>query len=196
MEKTPRPHKSTSLNEASLPKVSGRRLFAASPEQQLAERETATKLTQYRRDYWQNYKRHIKRVFGTIDPRDYALWETLAAEQGRTVWGHIYACACAYLSGRPLASAEVLTVQTELVTELRRIGNNLNQAVRLGHIKAHKDGTLYANNDDAIGQSILSTFERLEQRLCQFETDVKTLAPSHSPLSSHPETLAKPSHDC
>jgi len=196
MEKTPRPHKSTSLNDAPLPNVSGRRLFAATPEQQLAERETATKLTQYRRDYWQNYKRHIKRVFGTIDPRDFAQWETLAAEQGRTVWGHIYACACAYLSGRQLASVDVLTVQTELVTELRRIGNNLNQAVRLGHIKAHKDGTLYANNDDVIGQSILSTFERLEQRLCQFETDVKTLAPSHSPHSSCPETLAKPSHDC
>ena len=196
MEKTPRPRKPSSLKDASLPNVSGRRLFAGSPKQQSAEREDAVKLTQYRRDYWQNYKRHIKRVFGTIDPRDYAQWETLAAEQGRTVWGHIYACACAYLSGRPLVSVDVLNVQTELVAELRRIGNNLNQAVRLGHIKAHKDGTLYANTDDAVGQSILSTFERLEQRLRQFETDVKTLTPSHSPHSSRPESLSKPSHDC
>lgn len=196
MEKTPHSRKPSSLKDTSLPDVSGRRLFAGSPEQQSAEREGAVKLTQYRRDYWQNYKRHIKRVFGTIDPRDYAQWETLAAEQGRTVWGHIYACACAYLSGRQLASADVLTVQTELVTELRRIGNNLNQAVRLGHIKAHKDGALYADIDDEIGQSILSTFERLEQRLRQFETDVKTLTLSQSPNSTRSESLSKSSHDC
>lgn len=179
--------KTNSPRQRSLPDVSGRRLFASPPDRQAQERGQTEKLTQYRRDYWQNYKQQIKRVFGTVDPIQHAQWKTLAARHGRTVWGQIYACALAYVSGQTVVSTDVLNAQKELTADLRRIGNNLNQAVRLGHIKAQKDGRLIADVNDDIGQSVLAAFEKLEKRICQFEADIKILAPSN---------ISEPSHDC
>lgn len=74
-----------------------------------------------------------------------------------------------------LAGPDILTAQTVLQTDLRRIGNNINQAVRLGHVKAHQDGTLYADNDDEIGQTVLNLMHQLEARVTLFERDVTAL---------------------
>ena len=77
-----------------------------------------------------------------------------------------------------LATPEILQNQSELQIEIRRIGNNLNQAVRLGHVKAKQDGLLYADPGDEIGQSVLALMTSLEQRVTRFESDVTQLISS------------------
>ena len=168
-----------------LPHITGRRLFASAPERQVQERRDIEKLTQYRRNYWQGYKNKIRRVFGTLNIPDYNFWENRAKHYDRTVWGEIYACACAYVKNTILAYPDILNAQTALQTDLRRIGNNINQAVRLGHIKAHHDGTLYAVHDNEIGQAVLNQLHKLEARITLFERDVTALIATADNQASH-----------
>jgi len=156
----------------SLPVVADRRLFTSSPERQAQEHQKAEQLTQYRRTYWQGYKKKIRRVFGTLSLGEFSFWERYAEQHSRTVWGQIYACACAYASGTIVATSDILKAQKDLKSDLQRIGNNLNQAVRLGHIKANKEGKLYAQPDDATGQAVLKHMQELDKQLHQFEVDI------------------------
>jgi len=151
-----------------LPHIQGRRLFAGTSQQQAQDRSDG----------------HIKRVFGTVSPREYARWKSIADQHGRTVWNQIYTCACAYLSKQTVVRSDVLDMQNTLAADLRRIGNNLNQAVKLGHIKARNDGRLYAEPNDQVGQAVLSAFKSLEQRVCQFEADITlNTSPNSSDMS-------------
>jgi len=169
----------------SLPTVAGRWLFTSSPQQQALERNKAEKLSQYRRDYWQDYKKQKRRVFGTISKAEHAAWTALAKSNGRSLWGQIFTCACAYISGTHIASREILQTQNELLTEIRRVGNNINQAVRLGHIQAKRTGGLKAPENDEIGRTILNEFETLERRITQFETIIPHYTQSNKAACSH-----------
>lgn len=163
-----------------LPNIRGRRLFASLPEQQAQQTQKAEALTQYRRKYWQGYKKKIRRIFGTLSIAEYQFWKIRADHNRRPVWQEVYSSACAYVQRRALPTAEIIKEQEKLRAELLRIGNNLNQAVRLGHIKANHGNRLYAEPGDQVGQFVLKGMQDLERRVCRFEADVTALVSSAS----------------
>jgi len=132
-----------------------------------AEQERAS----YRRQYWQGYTKKVKRIFGTVSPSEYQAARQRADEAGRSVWGQIWAEAKAYRQGQTLGTGEIAEQQRELVTELRRIGNNLNQLARLGHIQSRKAGHLH-RPDDALTTEAMKQLERLEEVVTKFDDGV------------------------
>ncbi len=137
-----------------------------------AERER----TAYRRQYWRKYSRRVRRIFGTVTPEEYAV---VAARAGMTqdgepsVWRQIWLESRAYVSGEPLPTAEIAEQQRVLIAELRRIGNNINQLARLGHVQATRDGELTTVSKDGLGVETIRQFERLEARVARFETSLR-----------------------
>jgi len=132
-----------------------------------AEQERAS----YRRQYWQGYTKKVKRIFGTVSPSEYQAAKQRADEAGRSVWGQIWAEAKAYRHGQTLDTGEIAEQQRELVTELRRIGNNLNQLARLGHIQNRKAGNLH-RPDDSLTAEAMQQLERLEDVVMKFDDGV------------------------
>lgn len=90
----------------------------------------------YRQRYWERFRETRKRVFGTLTTEEYAEIERRAEEAGRAVWAQIHAEAEAYARGEYLPPKEVERRITELIVQLRRVGNNLNQIAR----ELHTDG--------------------------------------------------------
>src|SRR6056297_1525917 len=105
--------------------VLGQSLRLSSVETHEREKAEEAERAEYRRTYWQGYAKKVKRIFGTVTPAEYEAVKQRADEAGRSVWGQVWAEAQAYRQGSVLASAEVADQQRALVTELRRIGNNL-----------------------------------------------------------------------
>lgn len=137
------------------------------------EREKAEEAERsaYRRTYWQRYAKKVKRIFGTVTPAEYEAVKQRADEAGRSVWGQVWAEAQAYHHGRSLASGEVADQQRQLITELRRIGNNLNQLARLGHIQNRKHGGI-KTSDDAITAEAMQQLAKLEAVVTKFDDGV------------------------
>ncbi len=137
------------------------------------EREKAAEAERaaYRRKYWQGYAKKVKRIFGTVAPDDYAAVKARADEAGRSVWGQVWAEAQAFHRGRSLASGVVADQQRQLITELRRIGNNLNQLARLGHIQNRKHSGINPS-DDSIATEAMQQLARLEAAVTRFDDDV------------------------
>ena len=88
----------------------------------------------YHKTYWAAYRQRVRRIHGTLSPRDYAMISDIAARNGRTVWGQIWAESEAYRAGGHVPGAELEARIGQLHAELRRIGNNLNQLARTGNI--------------------------------------------------------------
>ncbi|SNZ20092.1 mobilisation protein (MobC) [Cohaesibacter gelatinilyticus] len=124
--------------------------------------------TRYRRDYWQKWNKRKKRVFGTITNAEFADLQARAEISGRSVWGQVWAEACAYRRSERVLTLDEMEQQRLLVSELRRIGNNVNQLARLGHIEARKHGGLQAPSGDRIGAEALRQFTRLEKLITRF----------------------------
>jgi len=137
------------------------------------EREKAEEAerTAYRRQYWQGYAKKIKRIFGTVTPAEYEEVKSRADEAERSVWGQVWAEAQAYHHGRKLASGEIADQQRQLIGELRRIGNNLNQLARLGHIQNRKLGGINPS-DDAIATDAMQQLAKLEEVVNKFDDGV------------------------
>jgi hypothetical protein len=137
------------------------------------EREKAEEAERaaYRRRYWQGYVKKVKRIFGTVTPEDFEAVQQRAEDAGRSVWGQVWAESQAYLAGQTLATGEIADRQRELVTELRRIGNNLNQLARLGHIQSRKHGGL-KKPDDALTTEAMQQLARLEAVVTKFDDGV------------------------
>lgn len=154
---------------APLPIIKDRKLYISSPDQQAIEIRKAKKLTQYRRDYWQGYKARVRRVYGTICPGEYEAIKSIAAQNETSVWQQLISDARAYRAGVVLAPKDILLAQDNLVGELRRIGNNINQLAKLGHIQASKTGGLKCIDSDQIGRECLAQFERLEKSVARFD---------------------------
>lgn len=123
----------------------------------------------YRRKYWQDYKEKIKRIFGSVTPEEYEATQQRADDAGRSVWGQVWAEARAYRNGQILATGEIAVQQRELVAEMRRIGNNINQLARLGHIQARKHGGLSSLAKDTIGTETMRQLEKLEAKVARFD---------------------------
>ncbi len=124
--------------------------------------------TRYRRDYWQKWNKRKKRVFGTITNAEFSELQARAETSGRSIWGQVWAEACAYRRGERVLTLDEMEQQRLLVSELRRIGNNINQLARLGHIEARKHGGLQAPTGDHIGAEALRQFTRLEKLITRF----------------------------
>lgn len=144
------------------------------------EREKAEEAERasYRRTYWQGYAKKIKRIFGTVTPAEYEVVKQRADEAGRSVWGQVWAEAQAYNQGTILASAEVAEQQRTLVIELRRIGNNLNQLARLGHIEQRKHGDL-VRPDANITSQAHEQLAKLEAVVTKFDDGMTITVQPH-----------------
>lgn len=137
------------------------------------EREKAEEIERatYRRTYWQGYAKKVKRIFGTVTPEDYNAVKQRADEAGRSVWRQVWAESQAYWRAQPLATGEIADNQRELVTELRRIGNNLNQLARLGHIQNRKQGAV-KTNEGSLEAEAMEQLARLEEVVTKFDDGV------------------------
>ncbi len=98
---------------------------------------------------------------------------SLSTQAGRSVWGQVWSEAQAYRNGQNLANGEVADQQRQLIAELRRIGNNLNQLARLGHIQNRKHGGIKPS-DDAITTEAMLQLAKLEVAVTKFD-DVVTI---------------------
>ena len=96
-----------------------------SPPEENPERTEQKRL--YRQRYWQRFQQTRQRVYGTLTKEEYAAFEQRADEAGRAVWTQIKTEAEAYARGEYLPTKEIDERVTELVVQLRRIGNNVNQ---------------------------------------------------------------------
>ena len=132
---------------------------AASIEADLAKQQA------YAREYWQDYTKRVRRVFGTLNPADYLAIKQTAEVNNRTVWQQVWLESQAYRSGNTAPSSTMEDQQQALLIELRRIGNSLNQLAKAGHIQIHQDGHFTAKGDDKIGVAVLGWCRELERRV-------------------------------
>ena len=119
----------------------------------------------YNRHYWQDYAKRHKRVFGTLDLEEYHQIKAIADQSHRAVWQQIWAESQAYRAGTTVPTQAIEDGQQALLIEMRRIGNNLNQLVRLGHIHARQAGGFTARGNDAIGVAVLRWCQALERQI-------------------------------
>lgn len=146
-------------------------LHLSSDEAHEREKAEETERAAYRRTYWQGYAKKVKRVFGTVTPKEYEAVQRRADEAGRSVWGQIWAEAQAYRNGQDLANGEIAHQQRELIIEMRRIGNNLNQLARLGHIQNRKHGAINQPNEK-IAVEAMQQLANLEAAVTKFDDGV------------------------
>ncbi|GAB6044340.1 hypothetical protein JCM17961_50280 [Endothiovibrio diazotrophicus] len=99
-------------------------------------------MREYRQRYWERFRETHKRVYGTLTLEEYAAFQQRAESAGRAVWAQIQAEAEAYARREYLPPQEIEVRLSELVVQLRRIGNNVNQ---IAHT-LHGDGTLRASD--------------------------------------------------
>ncbi len=120
----------------------------------------------YNRAYWQDYAKRHKRVFGTLTLQEYAEVKQTADDSDRTVWQQIWAESRAYRRGTVVPTPKLARGQQDLLMEMRRIGNNLNQLARLGHIQAQTHGdSLTAQGDDPTAVAVLRWCQQLERHI-------------------------------
>ena len=83
-----------------------------------------------RKRYQDRVRKTHKRVYGTLTNDEYAQFQQRAEEARRAVWTQIQKEAEAYARGEYLPPQQAENRIAELVLQLRRIGNNLNQIAR------------------------------------------------------------------
>lgn len=90
------------------------------------EADAYERIVRYRREYWQQYKKQNKRVYGTLTLEEFAEIKTLAEASGRSVWQEIWQQSLAYREKRYLPSEEIKDEIGKLYAELRQF----NDAIR------------------------------------------------------------------
>ena len=152
-------------------RVLSQNLHLSSDATHAREKAEEVERAAYRRTYWQGYTKKIKRIFGTVTPTEYEAVKLRADDAGRSVWGQVWAEAQAYHRGMALASGEVAEQQRQLISELRCIGNNLNQLARLGHVQSRKHSGLNPSPDNITSQTMAELAE-LEAVVAKFDDGV------------------------
>jgi len=104
------------------------------------------KMREYRREYWDRFKKTRKRVYGTLTTEQYAEIEQRAEEAGRAVWTQIHAEAEAYVRGEQLPPKAIEEQFSELIAQLRRVGNNVNQIAKAVNTDGSFDAPDYVRN--------------------------------------------------
>jgi hypothetical protein len=107
----------------------------------------------------------VRRIFGTVSQEEYAQAKERADKAGRSVLGQIGAEAVAYGSQTVLAGSGIADQPREPVAELCRIGSNINQLARPGHVQACKHGGLRSRTNDHIGVEAVRQLEKPEARV-------------------------------
>lgn len=125
--------------------------------------------------HYANWKARHERVNGSLPNDIHAEVRKRAEEHGRRVWQQIWAESQAYVNGTIVLTGKMEEQQLQLLAELRRIGNNINQLAKLGHIQARKHGGLEPVGHDAIGTEALRQFSRLEKLLEQFDENARLI---------------------
>ncbi len=74
-----------------LGKVLAHSLHLSSDQTQQREKLAEADRAAYRRKYWQGYAKKVKRIFGTVQPAEFAAAKQRAEDAGRSVWGQIWA---------------------------------------------------------------------------------------------------------
>lgn len=154
-------------------KSQSQRLILPSEEAYRAELAKVEKDSQYQKSYWPKWIKRNKRVNGSLPNKEYYELEARAEASGRKPFWQLWAESRAYLRGERLATLDEAENQRLMVSELRHIGNNINQLARLGHIEARKHGGLKAVDGDQIGAKTLAQFTRLEQLVTRFADGLK-----------------------
>ncbi len=132
-----------------------------SPDSQRSiEAERMARETKYRRAYWQKYKETHVRVFGTLTKAQHNQIKSIADANDRPVWTQIWAESCAYRRAEFLAAPEIMARQDRMIAELRRIGNNLNQLAKLGHVRALPQGAASVEAEMEALEEMISDFTR------------------------------------
>ena len=185
----PRPRKLESASPmntptSSAPNPSHFRLHLSTPAEIERAKEEEAQRAAKRRKYWQDYKDRVKRVFGTLPPDEHATWKAEAEANDRSLWDHIISQARAYRQQTIVPTQQIEAQQRQLIMELRRVGNNLNQLARLAHIKAHQQGGLKAPVDDLIGREVMRNLERWEAKLLVYDP-AGTGAPAQTHVARH-----------
>jgi hypothetical protein len=147
-------------------------LHLSSQETHEREKVAETGRAQYRRKYWQGYAKRVKRIFGTVTRAEYDAAKERSEAAGRSVWAQVWAEATAYREQTLVPTSEIADQQRELIAELRRIGNNINQLAKLGHVQARKHGGLGAQPSNPIGTEAMRQFEKLEAKVAWFDDGI------------------------
>ena len=89
------------------------------------EADAYARLVRYRRAYWQQYKKHHKRVYGTLNPEEFAEIKALADANQRPVLHEIWQQSLAYRQKRYLPSEQIQEEIGRLYVELRQLNDAL-----------------------------------------------------------------------
>lgn len=115
----------------------------------------------YNQRYWQQYKKQRRRIYGSVSPAEYHALEHRANSSGRSVFQQLWQESQAYCQQRYLPSATLAQLQRELILEIRRIGNNLNQQTRY----------LHSFRRMVAQRQVFAQLQELEQLISKFTRD-------------------------
>ena len=149
------------------------RLILPSDAAHKAGAEKYEKTASYQKLYQRKWLARNTRVNGSLSNEKFAELEARAKAADRKPFWQLWAESQAYLKGQRLLSLEEAENQRLIISELRRIGNNINQLARLGHLEARKHGGLRATQGDRIGAETLRQFTRLERLVTKFADGMK-----------------------
>lgn len=120
--------------------------------------------TNYQKDYWQSYKKRKVRIYGVLLPQDHQHIQSVAEQNGNSVWSQIWQESCAYRKQQPILPKHIETELRDLKIEIRRIGNNINQI-------AHQSNSFARLLEE---RQLLKNLKHLESRL---EKAIKNIKP-------------------
>lgn len=142
-------------------------LRLSSDEAHERDKQAEDKRADYRRQYWQKYRKSITRVYGTLPPAEYEALKARAEKNERAVWQQLVAEARAYRSGGIVPTLEHTELLRQAIGELNHIGNNINQLTRLGHLQSQKRGPWESDPEKPLTEEVQRQLNRLEAKLLE-----------------------------
>lgn len=97
-------------------------------DQAALEAEQEEKKAAYRREYWQQYKKQHKRIYGIVSEVEFEELKALAHANERTLWQEILSQSKAYRDKQYLPSEAIRQEIEKLYAEIREVNNNINRA--------------------------------------------------------------------
>ncbi len=118
------------------------------------------KIKKYNKAYWGRYINKVGRISFTLPRSEYLAAKKEADRNGRPLGQHVREEWRAYRKHEYLPSAQVEAILQALSVELSRIGNNLNQQMKVSHIFrevfSKKGGLAYLEQlEDKIYQAVV-----------------------------------------
>ena len=143
-------------------------LRLSSDQQHEREKAAEAKRSDYRRSYWQKYRKTVSRVYGTMPPAEYEALKARAKANNRAAWEQLVAEARAYRDGDLVPTPEMLDLMRQAIRDINAIGNNINQLTKLGHLQSQKRGPWGAAPGTNLQDEVLRQLSRLEAKVTLF----------------------------